>query len=868
LPPEAGSDAVHRQALANLHLFSLESPEEAAFHQRLAWSLCWPVAAVQADSAGALQALKMQEAQASLTENKKTAAALADPRIAAVAHDQVPRIATMERAFRLAMAGSPWEALGEVRDAAVDLYGQLETDTLINPSRQLLGWAPIKYEYHPWSQGVNRGLEAGDHFLHGLGAGLTDVGQKVDDGFLFVDDVVRHRIVQTTVNLARNLAGRDSVDLHSEDDPLHRALERSKEGYRRCGDELDPWHDKASSAGRRAGMAGGTLVLAVADPIAGAAAFGLMGLGDAAEREKQRDADAAARGEAPVYGTGRGDMAVLANGGLQAMLALAGPAARLAGRTRFAAPLLEKLGQISPAVGKELSLFAPRFAARLGPRASALVQTTGAVGRTAAAGAAWGASSTVAANLSEKIYNPKHHLTEGVGEALVGGAAFGAAAHMLAMAGVAGGRLAANAGAKALAAASELRMAGAASLEARAQAQVFERLRKMVAEQPLRRRAPQALASILSRFSETGRVFAPVKSVISAVERLKLGPSEKSALLDHTGLPGPLAAVDAAKASGDPALAAIAHEGQFAFPAADYLTGAGQSPLHAELAPDLRFSPDGLSLRDAEAIDTAFRHIAPEDAPAVHALLETPPSAEEAAFTDRYHEEVLSGQSPMEAMAAAEAVVDRNAGPGPFQAITENIFAASIRDQPEGPVEGVRHQAGETAPPEPHARGLFPDASPVPEGRPNEQNAPPPTREDVGPFLDTGSGFAYETQLETKWFGRSRSVHFNRAAAALDAALRDPQFAAMMEAAIPGITEAVSRRGGRKAPDGWTWHHASSSTAGGRFGVMRLVPREHHSPGSVEYRSLHPDRGAGGGYAEWAIPNGAPPNRGANSRRK
>jgi RHS repeat-associated protein len=122
---------------------------------------------------------------------------------------------------------------------------------------------------------------------------------------------------------------------------------------------------------------------------------------------------------------------------------------------------------------------------------------------------------------------------------------------------------------------------------------------------------------------------------------------------------------------------------------------------------------------------------------------------------------------------------------------------------------------------------------------------------------------AYETTLDPSVWGRARSVHFNRANAALDAALAaDPEFAAEMEKIIPGLRQAVSPQGGgRRTPAGWTWEHASSTTAGGRSGVMRLVPRPEHTPGSPFWRTLHPDPGAAGGYAEWAIPAGAPANR-------
>jgi filamentous hemagglutinin len=104
-------------------------------------------------------------------------------------------------------------------------------------------------------------------------------------------------------------------------------------------------------------------------------------------------------------------------------------------------------------------------------------------------------------------------------------------------------------------------------------------------------------------------------------------------------------------------------------------------------------------------------------------------------------------------------------------------------------------------------------------------------------------------------------VHFNRSNAALDNALKaDADFANLMNDLIPNVQSSVSSVGGRTTPTGWTWEHASSTTASGQQGVMRLVPSSQHTPASPFWRVLHPDYGAAGGYSEWAIPNGAPKN--------
>ncbi|MFI0904263.1 DUF6531 domain-containing protein [Streptomyces sioyaensis] len=118
----------------------------------------------------------------------------------------------------------------------------------------------------------------------------------------------------------------------------------------------------------------------------------------------------------------------------------------------------------------------------------------------------------------------------------------------------------------------------------------------------------------------------------------------------------------------------------------------------------------------------------------------------------------------------------------------------------------------------------------------------------------------FEMELDRADYGRSRSVHFNRANEALDAAIRaDPELGRHLDQFSPGIAQRVSSTGGRRTPVGHTWQHEPTSNAGGRTGVMRLVPTYQHSPGSPWWDVLHP--GNSGGYAEWGIPNGAPPNR-------
>lgn len=50
-------------------------------------------------------------------------------------------------------------------------------------------------------------------------------------------------------------------------------------------------------------------------------------------------------------------------------------------------------------------------------------------------------------------------------------------------------------------------------------------------------------------------------------------------------------------------------------------------------------------------------------------------------------------------------------------------------------------------------------------------------------------------------------------------------------------------KSGARPPIGWTWHHAAEE------GVMQLVPRMQHSPGSEFWNLLHP--GSKGGFSIW-----------------
>ena len=109
----------------------------------------------------------------------------------------------------------------------------------------------------------------------------------------------------------------------------------------------------------------------------------------------------------------------------------------------------------------------------------------------------------------------------------------------------------------------------------------------------------------------------------------------------------------------------------------------------------------------------------------------------------------------------------------------------------------------------------------------------------TGDFYTT----VYQTQLDpTSYPGVSRAAHFQEANENLLQAMEaDPQFAQMVQEAGVNLQRTPTGLAPRTPPDGWTWHHAEDP------GVMQLVPRSEHTPGSDFWDTLHPD--GQGGYS-------------------
>ena len=115
------------------------------------------------------------------------------------------------------------------------------------------------------------------------------------------------------------------------------------------------------------------------------------------------------------------------------------------------------------------------------------------------------------------------------------------------------------------------------------------------------------------------------------------------------------------------------------------------------------------------------------------------------------------------------------------------------------------------------------------------------TAEATGDFYSV----AYQTELKaTSYPGVSRAAHFQEANGNLLSAMEsDSQFAQAMQDMGVNLERTPTGLAPRQSPAGWTWHHADDS------GIMQLVPRTQHAPGSAFQDVLHP--GGEGGYSIW-----------------
>lgn len=115
------------------------------------------------------------------------------------------------------------------------------------------------------------------------------------------------------------------------------------------------------------------------------------------------------------------------------------------------------------------------------------------------------------------------------------------------------------------------------------------------------------------------------------------------------------------------------------------------------------------------------------------------------------------------------------------------------------------------------------------------------TAEPNGSFYST----AFETRLNAGSYpGVSRAGHFQAANESLLRMMEaDSGFAQSIRELGVTLERTPTGLAPRQSPAGWSWHHAPEP------GVMQLVPRAQHAPGSIFQDVLHPN--GRGGYSIW-----------------
>lgn len=120
-----------------------------------------------------------------------------------------------------------------------------------------------------------------------------------------------------------------------------------------------------------------------------------------------------------------------------------------------------------------------------------------------------------------------------------------------------------------------------------------------------------------------------------------------------------------------------------------------------------------------------------------------------------------------------------------------------------------------------------------------------PASELLNPQCDTA--IARVELPPSAYRGQLEPAHFAAANQRLLARMRaGPEYGALMREVVPGIDTVLTRAGRARgvSPPGWTWHHHATDR-----GVMELVPRVQHDPGSEWQAVLHP--GLSGGMSAW-----------------
>jgi HNH/ENDO VII superfamily nuclease len=213
-----------------------------------------------------------------------------------------------------------------------------------------------------------------------------------------------------------------------------------------------------------------------------------------------------------------------------------------------------------------------------------------------------------------------------------------------------------------------------------------------------------------------------------------------------------------------------------------------------------------------------------------------PPGSEEAFWYDDQRQQLINKSAPAMAFAML--------GAGAPMAESGAVGALGGKPLPEELAGQTRSQIPDLA----ADKGLVPGAKGVARGAAAaEERAAAIAKGELSANAPTGNFYSvlYETKLKpTSYPGRLRPAHNQEGNENLLQEMEgDDAFARGVQNQSVILRRTPTGLEPQTPPAGFSWHHAKEP------GVLQLVPREQHDPGSIFQGVLHPD--GRGGYSKW-----------------
>jgi hypothetical protein len=225
-----------------------------------------------------------------------------------------------------------------------------------------------------------------------------------------------------------------------------------------------------------------------------------------------------------------------------------------------------------------------------------------------------------------------------------------------------------------------------------------------------------------------------------------------------------------------------------------------------------------------------------------------PPGSEEAFWYDDQRQQLINKAAPAMAFAMLGAGAPM-AESGAVGALGGKLSRLGTTESSKILPEELAGQTRSQIPDLAADKGLIQGANGVARGAAAaEERAAAIAKGELSANAPTGNFYSvlYETKLKpTSYPGRLRPAHAQEGNENL---LQDMEgedaFAWGMKNEGVDLQRTRTGLAPRTPPAGFSWHHAEEP------GVLQLVPREQHDPGSIFQDALHPD--GRGGFSKWA----------------